>query len=337
MQLSSETARAEWRAALAPFERPSLRRSLGGLATSVLPYLLLWAAMLFSLRISYWLTLALGVIAAGFLVRSFIICHDCGHGAFFDSPRANRVIGYLTGLIAFLPSTGWSQEHARHHAGSGNLDRRGSGEIWTLTVAEYRAARPWRRLAYRLYRHPLVLLGLGPLYVFLLNYRFWHRGEGAKARWSKVWTNLGLAAIVLAASLTIGLKAYLAIQLPVILIAGTAGIWLFYVQHQFEGTYWRRSEDWSYLDQALAGASFYRLPRLLQWLTGNIGYHHIHHLSPRIPNYFLQACHESSPLFRAVPALTLRGSLRCLRYRLWDEEAGRLVGFAEAGRLARAA
>lgn len=337
MQPSIDSARAEWRAALAPFERPSLARSLGQVATSVLPYLLLWAAMLLSLRVSYWLTLPLAVIAAGFLVRSFIICHDCGHGAFFRSRLANRVVGYITGLIAFLPSTGWSQEHARHHAGSGNLDRRGGGEIWTLTVAEYRAAGRLRRLGYRLYRNPFVLLGLGPLFVFLLNYRVWHRGEGAQARWSKVWTNLGLAVITLVASLTIGLKTYLAIQLPVILIAGTAGIWLFYVQHQFEGTYWRRSATWSYLDQALAGASFYRLPRLLQWLTGNIGYHHIHHLSPRIPNYFLQACHESSPLFRAVPPLTLRASLRCLRYRLWDEEAGCLVGFAAVGRQPQAA
>ncbi|MBM4117436.1 fatty acid desaturase [bacterium] len=330
MQSARAIDPAEWRAAVEPFERSSLARSLGQLATSVLPYLLLWVAMPLSLRVSYWLTLPLALTAAGFLVRSFIVCHDCGHGAFFRSRLANRVVGYLTGLIAFLPSTGWSQEHARHHAGSGNLDRRGDGDIWTLTVAEYRAASRARRLAYRLYRHPLVLLGLGPLYVFLLNYRFWHRGEGKRARWSKVWTNLGLAVIALAASLTIGLRAYLAIQLPVILLAGTAGIWLFYVQHQFEGTYWKRTGDWDYLDQALAGASFYRLPRLLQWLTGNIGYHHIHHLSPRVPNYFLQSCHESSPLFQAVPPLTLRASLRCLRFRLWDEDAGRLVGFAAA-------
>ncbi len=328
MNLSSKAAVADWRAAVAPFERSSLPRSLAQIATSVLPYLLIWAAMLLSLRVSYWLALALVVPAAGFLVRSFIICHDCGHGSFFRSRWANRSVGYVTGLMTFLPSTGWSQEHARHHATSGDLDRRGSGDIWTLTVAEYRALPRLRRLAYRLYRHPLVMLGLGPIYVFLLNYRFFHRADSPRARRSKLWTNLGLAAITVAMGLTVGLKAYLALQLPVILIAGTVGIWLFYVQHTFEGTYWARGAGWDYFQQALGGSSFYKLPRVLQWFTGNIGYHHIHHLSPRIPNYFLQRCHESSPILREVPALTLRDSLRCLQFRLWDESAGRLVGFA---------
>ncbi len=328
MSLAKKAVQADWRAAVAPFERPSLSRSLLQIATSVLPYLLLWAAMLLCLRVSYWLALALVLPAAGFLVRSFIICHDCGHGSFFRERWANRFVGYFTGLMTFLPSTGWSQEHARHHATSGDLDRRGSGDIWTLTIAEYLALPRHRRLAYRLYRHPLVMLGLGPFYVFLLNYRFWHRGESARARWSKVWTNLGLAAVALVMGLTIGFKAYLALQLPVILIAGTVGIWLFYVQHTFDGTYWARGGRWDYLQQALGGSSFYKLPRVLQWFTGNIGYHHIHHLSPRIPNYFLERCHRSSPLFRGVPPLTLRASVRSLQYRLWDETSNRLVGFA---------
>lgn len=323
-----QAAQAEWRAIVAPFERPSLGRSLAQIATSVLPYLLLWAAMLLCLRVSTWLALALTLPAAGFLVRSFIICHDCGHGSFFRARWANRGVGFVTGLLTFLPSTGWSQEHARHHASSGDLDRRGSGDIWTLTVREYRALPRLRRLAYRLYRHPLVMLGLGPAYVFLLNYRLPRRGDSARARRSKLWTNLGLLAVALAMSLTVGIKTYLLLQLPVILIAGTVGIWLFYVQHTFDGTYWARGGRWDYFQQALAGSSFYKLPRILQWFTGNIGYHHIHHLSPRIPNYFLERCHASSPLFRAVPPLTLRASLRSLEFRLWDETAGRLVGFA---------
>ncbi|MCB1164141.1 fatty acid desaturase [bacterium] len=318
----------DWRALVAPFERSCTRRSLLQIATSVLPYLALWAAMLFSLRISYWLTLALAIPTTGFLVRSFIICHDCGHGAFFRARWANRLVGFVTGLLVFIPSGGWSHEHARHHATSGDLDRRGGGgDIWTLTVAEYRAASRWERLRYRLYRHPLVMFGLGPFFVFLLNYRVWRREDSTRARRSKVLTNLTLAAIAAVMCLTIGWKAYLMIQLPLIFLAGVAGIWLFYVQHQFEGTYWARKGKWDYLRQALEGSSFYKLPRLLQWFSGNIGFHHIHHLSPRIPNYFLERCHLSSPLFSRVKPVTLRASFSSLRFKLWDEDAGRLVGF----------
>jgi omega-6 fatty acid desaturase (delta-12 desaturase) len=283
--------------------------------------------MYFSLDVSYWITLGLAVPAAGFLVRSFIIFHDCGHRSFFISRKANRILAFFTALLAFTPSYYWSHQHARHHATSGDLDRRGVGDMWTLTVEEYMSLSPWMRIRYRIYRNPFFLFGVAPLYLFFVQYRFWSPGDNAHVRWSAMRTNLALAVIVTVASLTIGIKAYLMIQLPIIIIAITAGVWLFYVQHQFEHTYWERHDSWSYVRQALEGSSFYRLPRILQWFSGNIGYHHIHHLSPRIPNYNLQKCHESHPMFQAVKPITLRSSLKSLGYRLWDEERKKLVGF----------
>ncbi len=312
---------------MAPFEKPSHARSLGQLADSVLPYLALLVAMYFALSISFWLTLALAVPAAGFLVRIFIIFHDCGHGSFFRSGRANRIVGFLTGVMVFTPSGSWHRKHAKHHATAGDLDRRGVGDVLTLTVREYRALPRWRRLAYRLYRHPAVLLGLGPTYTFFIEHRIWGPRDSAPERWSTIRTNLALAAIVTLACLTIGWRAYLMIQLPVMIIAGTAGVWLFYVQHQFDGTYWERHDKWDRVRQAIAGSSFYKLPPILQWFSGNIGFHHVHHLSSRIPNYYLPACHRSQELFRNVKPITLRSSLRSLTFRLWDEEQQKLVGF----------
>jgi omega-6 fatty acid desaturase (delta-12 desaturase) len=284
--------------------------------------------MYLTLDVSYWITLGLAIPAAGFLVRSFIIVHDCGHGSFFKSRKANRILGFFAALLTFLPSYHWSHEHAKHHAAAGDLDRRGSGDIWTLTVQEYMALPRWKRVWYRTYRNPFFLFSVAPLYVFFIHYRFWRPGDKARVRWSTVRTNLALAVIVTAASLTIGIKAYLMIQMPIMIVAGTAGVWLFYVQHQFENTYWARHEEWSYVRQALEGSSFYKLPRVLQWFTGNIGFHHVHHLSPRIPNYNLQKCHESHPMFQSVKHLTLLSSLQSLGYRLWDEERKKLVGFS---------
>jgi len=284
--------------------------------------------MYLALDVSYWITLVLAIPAAGFLIRSFIIAHDCGHGSFFKSRKANRTVGFLTALLTFLPSYHWSHEHAKHHAGAGDLDRRGAGDIWTLTLEEYLALPRWKQIWYRIYRNPFFLFSVAPLYVFFFNYRYWRPGSNPRVRRSTMQTNLALAVIVVAASLTIGIKAYLMIQLPIMVVAGTAGVWLFYVQHQFENTYWARHEEWSYVRQALDGSSFYKLPRVLQWFTGNIGYHHIHHLSPRIPNYYLQKCHESHPMFQAVKHVTLRSSRKSLGYRIWDEEHKNLVGFS---------
>ena len=322
--------RNSWRAAVARFERASHGRSIFQLANTVIPYLALLVAMYFSMRISYWLTLALAIPAAGFLTRAFIIFHDCGHNAFFRSRRANRITEFWMGLLNFMPAHCWTHSHALHHASSGDLDRRGKGDIWTLTLEEYRSSSRLRRFRYRLYRHPITLFVGGPLFIFLLEYRVWHKGSDARERWNVVRTNIAIAGILLAVAFTIGIKTYALIQLPILMFAGTAGIWLFYVQHQFDGTYWSRNKGWDYEKQALHGSSFYKLPRLLQWFSGNIGYHHIHHLSPRIPNYFLQKCHESSEFFRSIQPLTIRTSLHCLRLHLWDEERGILVGFDAA-------
>jgi acyl-lipid omega-6 desaturase (Delta-12 desaturase) len=284
-----------------------------------------------SLAISYWITLAIAVLAAGFMVRIFIIFHDCGHGSFFASRQANAIVGTITGIITFTPYHQWRYDHAVHHATAGDLDRRGVGDVWTLTVAEYRSSPLRVRLSYRLFRHPLVMLGLGGIGIFGLRQRFPSGTGGRRERMSVYGTDLALAAIWLLAGMTMGLRAFLQIQLPILILGTAGGIWLFYVQHQFRGVRWSRHDSWNYYQAAIEGASFYRLPKVLQWFTGNIGFHHVHHLSPRIPNYLLEECHNAVPELREQPALTLAGSLSSLSLRLWDEENQRLVGFAEAG------
>ena len=293
----------------------------------MIPYFALLCVMYLTLDVSYWITLGLAIPAAGFLTRSFIIFHDCGHGSFFKSRRANRILGFFAALLAFMPSH-WSHQHAKHHANAGDLDHRGDGDVWTLTVQEYLALPRWKRIMYRSYRNPFFLFGVAPLYLFFVHYRYWLPSDNTSARWSAMQTNVALVSVVIAASLTIGIKAYVMIQLPIMIVAGSAGVWLFYVQHQFENTYWARHEEWSYVRHALEGSSFYKLPRILQWFSGSIGFHHIHHLSPRIPNYNLQKCHESHPMFQAVKHVTLWSSLESLGYRLWDEEHKKLVGFS---------
>jgi acyl-lipid omega-6 desaturase (Delta-12 desaturase) len=322
-------AATTWKQAVAKHREPVLRRSIWQLVNSVVPYLALWVLMIWTLSISYWITLALAPLAAGFLVRIFIIFHDCGHGSFFRSRRANRVTEFVTGVLTFTPYRQWSHHHARHHATSGDLDRRGTGEIWTLTVQEYLDASRWKRFSYRLARNPLVLFGVAPLFVFLVQHRFSTRAEGRQERRGVHWTNGALVLIVALMSLTVGIKAYVLIQLPVILLAAVAGVWLFYVQHQFEDVQWDRREDWDYAEAALHGSSFYKLPKVLQWFTGNIGFHHVHHLSPAIPNYRLERCHEETPMFREIKPITLWGSLRSLSFRLWDEQRRKLIGYGQ--------
>ena len=298
------------------------------MANTHIPYFGLLVLMYFSLGVSYWITLALAIPAAGFLCRNFIIFHDCGHGSFFKSKKANRILGFFSGLLTFMPSYYWSHQHAKHHASAGDLDHRGDGDIWTLTVQEYLALSPWRRLWYRIYRNPIFLFGIAPLYLFFVHYRYWRPGDNKRVRWSTMRTNIAIVGILVAVSMTIGIKAYIMIQLPIMIVAASAGVWLFYVQHQFENTYWARNEEWCYVRHALEGSSYYKLPWLLQWFSGNIGFHHVHHLSPRIPNYHLQACHESHEMFTDVKHITLWTSLKCLGYRLWDEERKKLVGFS---------
>jgi omega-6 fatty acid desaturase (delta-12 desaturase) len=326
-------ASAHWPAAIAPYQKPDLWRSSWQLLNSIVPYLVLWYAAYRLLELSWWATLGVSVLAAAFLIRVFVISHDCGHGSFFRSKAANAFWGSITSALPFLPYHAWRHYHALHHAHSGDLDNRGVGDIVTRTVEEYQALSRWQRLLYRLYRHPAVMFGLGPLFTFVVAYRFWRRGSDRRVRMSVIRTNIVLALAVAGMAFLIGPKALLLVQLPIMYVAGAMGIWLFYVQHQFEGVYWERQENWSYLDQALGGSSYYALPRVLQWFTGNIGFHHVHHLGARIPNYRLEKCHNELALFRDVRPISLVDSRKCLRFRLWDEQSRRLIGFGEAGRI----
>ena len=312
---------------VAKFQAASPWRARWQVVNSFVPYALLWFAMDRALAVSYWLMLPIAILAAGFLARIFIIFHDCGHGSFFRSKRANNITGAIAGLLNLTPFRHWRWQHAVHHGTAGDLDRRGSGDIWTLTVQEYLQSTRWRRLAYRLARNPIVLFVIAPLYVFVVHHRLAEAAAPYRERRSVRRTNWALLGVTLVMSAVIGLKAFLLIQLTVSAVAGAVGIWLFYVQHQFEGAYWARSEDWDYTAAALEGSSFYKLPRILQWFTGNIGFHHIHHLSPRIPNYHLQRCHDADPFFRTVKPVTLFGSLKSLTFRLWDEQRNAFVGF----------
>jgi omega-6 fatty acid desaturase (delta-12 desaturase) len=324
---TSDAGKSSWQQAVAEYQHSDRRRSVWQVVNTLMPYFVLWYVMLRSLEVSYWLTLALSVIAAGFLMRTFIIFHDCGHGSFFKSRRANDVLGIVTGILTFTPYHQWRHDHAVHHASAGDLDRRGVGDVWTLTVREYLEAPLWKRLGYRLFRYPLVMIGLGPFFSFVISQRFARKGAAKRERYSVYWTNLALLGILVLMAVTVGIKAYILVQVPIMVVAGAAGVWMFYVQHQFEGVYWERHDKWDYKAAALKGSSFYRLPKILQWFTGNIGFHHIHHLSPRIPNYYLERCQQKNPIFQEITPITLLSSLKSLRLRLWDEDGHRLVGF----------
>lgn len=325
----TEGAKPAWYLATAKYGKPDLRKAILQIVDTFVPYLIMWGLMIYSIRegYSYWITLGLSVAAGLFLVRIFILFHDCCHGSFFASRRANRVLGYISGIVTFTPFEDWQHAHAVHHATAGDLDRRGTGDVWTMTVEEYQAA-PWRkRLGYRLYRNPFVLCFLGAGFSFLIGQRFPHPGARKRERRSVLITNLAVAAMIAVAGLTIGFAAYIKIQLPIILIGGAAGIWLFYVQHQYEGVYWSRHENWSIMDAALRGSSYYKLPKILQWFTGNIGLHHIHHVRSRIPNYHLQQCCDDIPALQAVKPVTLWKSLKSLFMNLYDEKQHELVSF----------
>jgi omega-6 fatty acid desaturase (delta-12 desaturase) len=319
-----------WREILAPYARPHVGRSLADIATSLVPYLGLLVAMYFLLDASYLLVLALSVPAAGFLVRTYILFHDCAHGNFLPWSKANEWLGATCGLLVFTPFQSWRHQHAVHHATSGDLDRRGVGDVPTLTVAEYHGM-PWRRrLGYRLFRNPIVMFGLGPIWAMILAPRFVSRNERPRIRRSVWRTNLALAAVIGLLCWLLGWQAFLLVEMPSALLAGSIGVWLFYVQHQFEDAYWQSSDSWSYDEAALKGSSYLKLPRVLQFFTGNIGLHHVHHLSTRIPNYNLQRAHDENPVFQQVPTLSFWDGMKCIRLKLWDEERGRLVGFREA-------
>lgn len=322
----------QWKKQVISYSKPVLKKSVWQLINSIVPFILLWSLAYMSLSVSVWLTLALIIPASGFLVRIFIIFHDCCHQSFFKGKKANEIVGTITGILTFFPFGQWKNEHSVHHATSGNLSRRGTGDIWTLTVKEYADLSAWKRLGYRLYRNPLVLFGLGPIFLFVFEYRWNRKGAKRKERLSTYFTNIMIVGLVALLGWLLGWKEVLLIQGAILYLAGAAGIWLFYVQHQFEDTYFEYENEWDYIHAALQGSSFYKLPKWLQWLTGNIGYHHIHHLVPQAPNYYLERIHESNDLLKNVPAIGFRLSLQSLRYRLWDEDNKRFVGLRYGSR-----
>jgi omega-6 fatty acid desaturase (delta-12 desaturase) len=315
--------------ALSENKQPSLRKATWQLINTFVPYLTLWILLVFMVHLgySYWILLALTILASLLLLRIFIFFHDCCHNSFFASRRANRILGYIAGILTFTPYDDWRRSHGRHHNTTQDLDRRGVGDIWTLTVEEYLAAPKRKRLAYRVYRNPFALFGLIPSVYFFIRQRFPNKVAGKRERHSVVFTDMAILAIIAGASMTIGLSTYLLIQLPIMAISGAIGVWLFYVQHQFEGVYWARHENWDPIRAAMEGSSYYRLPKVLQWFSGNIGLHHIHHLHPMIPNYHLQGFYDAEPAVQAVEPVTIRRSFKSLRLNLWDEAGQKMVSF----------
>ncbi|MDA3786829.1 MAG: fatty acid desaturase [Deltaproteobacteria bacterium] len=319
----------DWYPVLATFRKSDSLKATWQLLNTILPYFFLWYLMIRSIQLgySYLITLIIALPAAAFLVRIFILFHDCVHGSFFRSKRANTLFGYFLGVRVFTSYEEWRFIHLRHHGTYANLDSRGFGDVWTMTLTEYQDSPKRKRLLYRLYRNPLVLIGLGALFNFLLHNRFPDLRVKRKERLSDFYTNLLIIAVVLVAARIIGWWTYLLIQLPVLWLAGGAGIWLFYVQHQFEGGYWARTGEWEPLRAAMEGSSFYKLPAVLRWFSGNIGYHHIHHLNPLIPNYHLKKCYDAVPALQAKEPLTIIKSLSCYRLKLWDEDLQKMISF----------
>jgi omega-6 fatty acid desaturase (delta-12 desaturase) len=322
--------RPHWREGLAPHTRADVPRALLGLATSVPPYVALVVLMYRLTDVSVLAVLALSVPAAGFLLRTFMMFHDCAHGSLLPTKRANAWVGRTLGVLVFQPFQSWRHSHAVHHATAADLDRRGVGDVPTLTVDEY-LARSWRgRLAYRLFRSPLIMFGIGPLYAMILLPRFVSRSARPRIRRSIIGTDVAIVALFAGLCAVAGWRDVLLVQGPIVLLGGAAGVFLFYVQHQFEGTYWEQGDGWSFADAALRGSSYLKLPEILRFFTASIGLHHVHHLSAAIPNYNLQRAHDETALFHDVPELSLLDAFRAVRLKLWDPRQQRLVTFAEA-------
>ncbi len=323
-----------WIKVISKYNRPDIRKSIWQIINSLGPYIILWYLMYLSLDISYWITIGLSFFAAGFLVRIFIIFHDCGHGSFFKSARANTIIGIILGSLTFTPHDHWHREHAIHHKNVGNLDKRGNGDVWTLTVEEYLQLSPGKKFIYRLYRNPVFLFGIAPFFLFVVLLRFTKKSMKSSERKSVYITNLILLAYISGLILLLGWKAFLLIQLPVVYLSTVAGVWLFYVQHQFDEVIWSREDMWNYSRMALEGSSYLKFPKILQWFSGNIGFHHIHHLSPKIPNYKLEKCHRENKIFGGIKPVTFIPSLHTMSLRLWDEKMGQLISFRRFRKLA---
>jgi omega-6 fatty acid desaturase (delta-12 desaturase) len=323
-----------WREVVARHEQPSWSRAVVNLATSAAPYIGLTVAMYFCLEVSVWLTLALGIPTAGFLLRTFIVFHDCTHGSFVPSRRGNIWIGRFTALLVFQPFANWRHNHAVHHGTAGDLDRRGTGDVATLTVGEYLALPRRSRLAYRLFRNPLIMFGIGPIWSLMIGPRFWTREMRPRAIHSVWMTNFALLVVVAPIWWFLGPVAWLLVQMPCAILAGVGGVFLFYVQHQFEDAYWESGDEWNYADAALRGSSYLKLPKVFQYFSGNIGLHHVHHLSTQIPNYELQRAHDENEIFHDVPILGFVDGLKALRLKVFDPATGRLLGWSEVRALA---
>jgi len=318
-----------WKSLVVKYQTADTWKSIWQLLNTFIPFFVLWYLMYLSLDVGYWLTLLLAIPTAGFMVRMFIIQHDCGHGSFFNSRKVNDPVGLACSIFTWTPYYYWQRSHAIHHANAGNLAHRGIGDIYTMTVKEYLEQSKWGRFKYRLYRNPVFLFVIVPTLLFVVLYRLpTSRAKAMKKVQSSVyWTNLAIALLIGGMIWLVGLNAFLLIQLPITIIASSAGTWLFFVQHQYEDTYWANEGAWDYTLAALQGSSYYKLPKILQWFTGNIGFHHIHHLSPRIPNYLLEKCHDENPMFQETVVLTLRSSLKSIILGLWDEDQNKLISF----------
>jgi acyl-lipid omega-6 desaturase (Delta-12 desaturase) len=326
---TKEGSQKDWINIISKYNKPDWLKSWWQIINSFGPYLFLWILMIQTIKISYLLTLGLSVFAAGFMVRIFIIFHDCGHGSFFKSKRLNETIGIIAGLLVFTPYHKWHHDHKIHHQTVGNLDKRGVGDVKTLTVNEYLELSKWQRFGYRFYRNPFFLFGVAPILIFVILQRIPDRTRPLKERLYVHLTTLVLIAGIIGLTSLIGWKTYLLIQLPVLYIATVHGVWLFYVQHQYRHVLWSSAEEWDYKSTALKGSSMFKLPPVLNWFTGNIGYHHIHHLSPLIPNYNLKRCHNENQIFREVKPLTFFSAFESLLLRLWDEKRQMLIKFNE--------
>ncbi len=312
------------------YSHPTKWRSIWQLTNSLIPYVALWVLSYYALQYSFWLALPPILLASGFLVRIFIIFHDCGHYSFFNSARADHIWGIITGIITFTPFYGWHAAHYRHHKTSGNLQQRGQGDVWTMTLGEFKAASFKTRLKYRLYRHPAIMFLLGPILIFSVSNRVPKKKVDRKEQHSVLLTDAAIIVVAIGMSFLIGWKSYLIIQILIVYFGLVAGVWLFYVQHQFEDVYWAEDDDWSFVEASLHGASFYKLPAVLRWFTGNIGYHHVHHLHPGIPNYNLPKCHNNLAFLQKTKPIKLFASLKSLKFRLLDEQTNRMVGFKAA-------
>ncbi len=321
--------------AMRSFENSELNRSFLQLINTLVPLIVLWFLAYKSVSVSIILSLIFSTIAAGFVIRTFIIFHDCTHYSFFENNKLNRFFGTILGVLTLFPFSKWQREHSIHHATSGNIDKLGTGDIWVMTVEEYAQASKFKKLTYRLYRNPFVLFILGPFYLFLVTNRLNRKDAKLKERLNTYFTNIAIVLLYGSLIYLIGLESFLIVQVPIIFIAGSLGIWLFYVQHQFEDSYFEDESDWNFVKAAIDGSSYYKLPKVLQWITGNIGYHHVHHLSPKVPNYHLEAAHEQTPYLHEATTITLTSSLKAIKFRLFDSVNKKFVTFKEAKPLIR--